>query len=504
MILAATGGLTIVVTVAFVGLLSSTDRLRAASDRRARSEAVIASANATEKLLLDLETGERGFVITDQPRFLQPWLTALKAFPASAARLAALVRDEPAQYRLARAIQSAGAAYVTDWTEPVIAAERRSPARARALVATAGGERRVDAMRAQFKRLVANEQALADTLSSEADHAASVAQVFGVAGLAGSIAVIALFAFLLPRSVLGPFRRLRAAADRIAGGDLSARADADGPREMAALTQSFNAMAQALEHNHAALAHATEVAQNANHAKSEFLARMSHELRTPLNAIIGFSQLLQLDELAPSQSENVGFVLTAGRHLLELINEVLDLARIESGKLAFSPEPVPLAATVRDALALVTPLAQQNDVALHSQADRLAPDLHVRADQHRLKQVLLNLLANAIKYNRPGGWVEISFAVTDGGRVRTRIADNGIGIQPDQLEHLFEPFERLGAELTGVEGTGLGLALSKRLIEVMGGTIDADSQPGSGTTFTIELTTAQLPTGRHEPGPHDQ
>ena len=252
------------------------------------------------------------------------------------------------------------------------------------------------------------------------------------------------------------------------------------------------------------LLEASARAESANRAKSEFLARMSHELRTPLNSIIGFSQLVELDGLAPQQSEHVGYVLKAAGHLLELINEVLELARIEAGQMTISPEPVALADTIREVLALVAPLARDRDVTLRNDTAGLAHDGHVHADRHRLKQVLLNVLSNAIKYNRPGGRVDVSFQITPAGRVRTTIADTGIGIHPDQLAKLFEPFERLGAELTQVEGTGLGLALSKGLIEAMGGTIDVDSDPGTGTAVTIELAGAEPPGAKHEPGPQDR
>jgi len=242
-----------------------------------------------------------------------------------------------------------------------------------------------------------------------------------------------------------------------------------------------------------ALREQTERAESASQAKSEFLARMSHELRTPLNSIIGFSQLLDLEGLDPRQHDHVSHVLKAARHLLELIDEVLELARIETGRLPVSPEPVALADAVREAVELVAPLAGEHDIALDYDTDGLAHNEHVRADRHRLEQVLLNVLTNAIKYNRPGGRVDVSFTVTNDGRIRTTISDTGIGIESERLTKLFEPFERLGAEFTEVQGTGLGLALSRGLLEAMGGTIEIHSTPGTGTTVTIELAIAQRP-----------
>jgi PAS domain S-box-containing protein len=230
---------------------------------------------------------------------------------------------------------------------------------------------------------------------------------------------------------------------------------------------------------------AEEEADRANRAKSDFLSRMSHELRTPLNGILGFAQLLQMESLPADQQESIAHILKAGRHLLGLINEVLDISRIEAGRLQLSLEPVPVSETLRGAVDLVRPLAAQRDIEL---AAEVADDhRHVLADRQRLQQVLLNLLSNAVKYNRTQGAVAVSCEERSGGRLRILVTDTGHGISPDKLERLFTPFDRLGAEGTGIEGTGLGLALSKHLIEVMGGTLDVTSQVGVGSTFAVEL-----------------
>ena len=226
-------------------------------------------------------------------------------------------------------------------------------------------------------------------------------------------------------------------------------------------------------------------ADRANRAKSDFLSRMSHELRTPLNAILGFGQLLEIESASASEQESVALILRAGRHLLGLINEVLDISRIEAGRLSLSLEPVAVGETMRGAVDLVRPLAQEHGIALR--VDDTGDGRHVLADHQRLQQVLLNLLSNAVKYNRPGGAVVVSCGEVPGGRFQISVNDTGAGLTPEQLGRLFTPFDRLGAEARGVEGTGLGLTLSKHLIEAMGGAIRAHSQPGVGSTFSVEL-----------------
>jgi PAS domain S-box-containing protein len=229
-------------------------------------------------------------------------------------------------------------------------------------------------------------------------------------------------------------------------------------------------------------------AERANQAKSQFLSRMSHELRTPLNAILGFAQLLEMDELDEEQKESVEQILKAGRHLLDLVDEVLDIARIEAGRLSLSLEPVDVEQLVAEAWALVRPRADRSGISLRNGADG-ACDARVRADRQRLKQVLLNLLSNAVKYNRTDGQVEVRCTPgsTAADRLRISVTDTGPGIPEESMSRLFTPFERLGAERSGVEGTGIGLAVSRGLVEAMRGEIGADSAPGEGSTFWFEL-----------------
>ena len=240
---------------------------------------------------------------------------------------------------------------------------------------------------------------------------------------------------------------------------------------------------------------ARDEAERASRAKSEFLSAMSHELRTPMNAILGFAQLLDTDSspaLAPHQRAHVRQILRAGEHLLALINDVLDLARVEAGKQSISVEAVPVQGLLHDCVALMQPLALERGIWLeHRQPGDF--DGCVQADRTRLRQVLLNLLSNAIKYNRIGGSVVLSCEAQDGGGVCIGVTDTGPGIPDAQRERLFTAFERLGAEDGPVPGAGIGLALSRRMLELMNGRIEVDSTPGRGTTFRVHLRRAQQP-----------
>jgi PAS domain S-box-containing protein len=232
------------------------------------------------------------------------------------------------------------------------------------------------------------------------------------------------------------------------------------------------------------------IAQRESEAKSQFLARMSHELRTPLNAVLGFAQLLHLDSDIhdTEQRSRIEHILSAGEHLLSLINEVLDLSSLESGQLKLDMQAVPLAELVNEALPLVTPLAQGFHVKV--ECDDIGGV--VWADRIRLRQVLINLLSNAIKYNRPDGVARVGTQL-HGGQVVLTVTDTGRGLTPEQRAHLFEPFNRLGIEREGIEGTGIGLAIVKTLVGRMGGSIEVCSEPGTGSSFSVKLQRADQP-----------
>jgi signal transduction histidine kinase len=316
----------------------------------------------------------------------------------------------------------------------------------------------------------------------------------------------------LARRLTARLERLAAAAGRVAGGEQGLQLPVRGKDEAARLTESFNRMSTALDQRFAArveaeraleraneqlevrvrertaeLEQARNAAEQASRAKSEFLSRMSHELRTPLNAILGFAQLLRLrnGHTSPEVGVQLGHIETAGWHLLALINDVLDLSRIEAGSLAIDVREVAIAPIVAESLRMVQAAAAASEVSIHDGTGMLDA-VTVQGDPTRLRQVLVNLLSNACKYNRRGGTVTVD-ARRDDGWLELAIVDTGPGLDAGQIAALFEPFNRLGMERSGVEGTGIGLVITRRLVELMGGGLDVQSRPGTGSRFAVRL-----------------
>jgi len=351
-------------------------------------------------------------------------------------------------------------------------------------------------------------------------------RVLSYLGIAAVVALLAMGGALalssrLQRAVVRPILAIGdVARDVMQRQDYSRRAPHASDDEVGVLADSFNGMlgeierrtgevmrlneelearvrerTAQLEASNDELKLATAIAEKANRAKSEFLSSMSHELRTPLNAIIGFGQLLGSDigEAKPERRrEFVEHVVGAGKHLLTLINEILNLARIESGHVQLSVEPVLMDDVLKDCRRMIEPMARQRSIEIHFPQ---GCELAVLADRMRLKQVLLNLVSNAIKYNRPQGWVRVSCTeAADAGHVRIAVEDSGQGLEPAQIDALFQPFNRLGQEAGPEQGTGIGLVVTQRLIELMGGRIGVHSTPGEGSVFWVELHEADVPT----------
>lgn len=353
-------------------------------------------------------------------------------------------------------------------------------------------------------------------------------RVLSYLGIAAAVAIAALGVALLlstrlQRAVVQPILAISdVAQDVMQRQDYSRRAPKATQDEVGLLADSFNGMlgeierrshevlrlneelearvrerTAQLEASNEELRLATAAAEQANRAKSEFLSSMSHELRTPLNAIIGFGQLLGTDvaEAKPERRrEFVDHIVGAGKHLLTLINEILNLARIEAGHVELSLEPVDVDDVLAECRKMIEPMATQRGIAVRFMPSGGSVAL---ADRMRLKQVLLNLVSNAIKYNRPDGSVRVSCGTTGADQVRIEVQDTGRGLQPQQVQALFQPFNRLGQEAGPEQGTGIGLVVTQRLVELMGGQIGVHSTPGEGSVFWVDLHASEIPALPH-------
>jgi len=491
----------IVVAVPLIALMGLTSANLLLQQNESNERSISTNARNLQEAAYDVladtvngETGIRGYAATRDPVFLAPYTLMLTRIGAErkALRQAAVIVGVGGQQQAVDATTGQELAKLAQLRSAI--SDGSSAANLRP--ALLNGKTTMDRLRRQVAGLAAAPTALVAVEHNKITTLQTKTELLDIAGLVlallAGLAGVALFTSSIARRVgvnAENARRLgegQPLAPILFAGDEIGRAAESHLRAEALLAR------RATE-----LTAARDAAVQATRAKNSFLSSTSHELRTPLNSILGFAQLLQLSELSAEDSDGVQRILGAGRHLLALINELIDIARIESGDLGLSLEPVLVRPLIEECGQLMAPIAAERSIRIIQ--DCAHPALAVYADRQRLAQVLVNLISNAVKYNHKDGTITISCAEDGPGQASIVVTDTGPGLAPDDLERIFIPFERLGAERTAVEGTGIGLPLARALTEAMGGHLTVSSVLGQGAAFTVSLTRA--PDLIHVPAP---
>jgi signal transduction histidine kinase/CheY-like chemotaxis protein len=503
----------IVVAVPLIALMSLTSANLLLQHDESHERAVSTNARtlaaAASQVLADAvnaETGVRGYAATRDPLFLVPYTLTLTRISAErdSLRKAAVTEGDGRQQLTVDATtgqELAGLAQLHSAISDGTSARSLLPA-------LLNGKTTMDRLRREVAGLVAAPAVLGAVQRNKITTLQTRIELLDIAGLVlgllAGLAGVALFTSGVAARV-----GMNAENARRLGEGQPLEPVIYARDEIGRVAESHLRAEALLATRNAELTAARDTAMQATQAKNSFLSSTSHELRTPLNSILGFAQLLQLSELGAEDSDGVDRILGAGRHLLALINELIDIARIESGDLGLSLEPVLVRSLIQETIRLMAPIAADRSIAIIQ--DRVHPVLAVYADRQRLAQILVNLISNAVKYNHKDGSITISCAEAGTGQVDIVVTDTGPGLAPDDIERIFIPFERLGAERTAVEGTGIGLPLARALTEAMGGQLAVSSVLDQGAAFTVSLPRApdliQVPAPSPAPaslaaGPH--
>jgi signal transduction histidine kinase len=484
--IAASVVLAALVAGVFAVLIYAVVTLDNAREREAATKDVRTALVGLEKLVIDLESGLRGVVLTGDARFLRPATAAGRQVDRRAGELERLVADNPTQLQRVRDLRLAINSYVGEYLEPMVNLAQENIAAVRQTLARVEAKRRTDEIRESFNELQSTEDARAAASAASATTQSRRAIMLGVAGLVACALLIVLFGLYLARSTAHPVREAATAATQLAEGDLSVRLSERGPGEVGELTAAFNHMAEELESQRRELQTQNEKLRESERRKSELVHIVSHELRTPLASILGFtSVLLNRDAEPEEQRRYLEIIDREGRRLSDLLNDFLDAERLDEGHLILEPELIDVSRVVTEQVRLFEGQSEKHEL------DMVVPStpLTVRGDPNRLAQVVGNLLSNAIKYSPEGGTVHV-VAEQANGVVRVSVRDEGLGIPEDQQERVFVKFFRGDAPASGIPGTGLGLTIARSVVEAHGGSMNFESGSGEGSVFWLELPTA--------------
>ena len=486
-LLIASGVIAVLIAIVFATLVASVDDLRTAADREARARELSVAVAEVEKLVIDLETGVRGYALSrGDDRFLQPYESARRQLPARLRQVRELNAGDPQSRTTSNRLISQIQTYITDYAQPLVDLVPLAPDAATSPDSFDESARRIVDIRRLFTNLRSMVDAQAASRAAAARDSSRRAVVLGATGIVLSTGLVVLLGLYLTHSIGRPLRRASSGAARIAEGDFEQHLPERGPLEIRDLSRSFNQMASEVAGRERKLAEQNEELRASEQLKSELVSIVSHEIRTPLASVLGFtSLLLQREVSAEDRRRYLEIIDTQGKRLASLLDDFLVVQRIEEGRLPLDHVRVDVASLLREQVQLYDAQSERHilDLRLPTQP------LEVEGDPDRIAQVVGNLLSNAIKFSPEGGQVHVS-GDRDNGRIRVTVRDHGLGIATEQQERIFTKFYRGDAAASGIAGSGLGLAFARAVVDAHGGEIGFRSTPAKGSVFWIDLPAA--------------